>query len=461
MLQRIRGGLNAVLQKNFSTASMSHREVVALFIPLLVNQAFIILLSLLNTAMISSSGVAAISAVSMVDSLNMFIMNVFVAVSTGGTVVVAQYRGAGNGPMVSRTGTQAVSAVFLLAVLLGGLLIGLNRPVLNLLFGAADADVLHNAGIYLIGCCLSYPSAALVEVVCGVLRGVSETRSSLVLSVITNLGYVLLNLVFVVWLKMGILGLVISLNVSRLIGMACSLTYLIKFNQTVQFRIRNALRLDFPIQKKILFIGVPFAAEQLFFNGGKLLTQTFIVQMGTYAMTVNAIGNSMLMLMQIFAGALQLAVVTVVGQCIGRGNVDDARKYIRSFIRASVLFFFVSAAVVLPSFPLLMRLFHPPAQILPDIFAITVLSAVMLPICWSQSFIIPAALRAAGDARYTSLVALITMWTVRVVLGYVLGIVLRLNILGVFLAMEIEWCLRGVLFWARLKGDKWHAHKLI
>lgn len=461
MLDRIKGTTTGILQKYFSTEAISYREVVALFIPLLVNQAFIILLSLLNTAMISSSGVAAISAVSMVDSLNMFIMNVFIAVATGGTVVVAQYRGAHNGQMVSRTGTQAVSAVFLLSVMLAGLLIGLHQPLLNLLFGAAEADVLQNARIYLIGCCLSYPSAALVEVVCGVLRGVSETKPSLVLSVITNLGYVVFNLIFVIWLKLGIIGLVISLNISRLIGMACSLIYITKLNQSIRLRIRDALKLDFSIQKKILFIGVPFAAEQLFFNGGKLLTQTFIVQMGTYSMTVNAIGNSLLMLFQIAASALQLAVVTVVGQSMGRGDVADARKFIRSFSWASTFSFFLAAAIILPSFPVLVRLFNPPAQIIPDIFIVTAVSAVMLPLSWSPSFIIPAALRAAGDAKYTSLVALLTMWLVRVVLGYVLGILLKLDILGVFLAMEIEWCFRAVIFTLRLKGNKWCTHKLI
>lgn len=447
--------------RHFDTPNLPYQQIVALFIPLLVNQAFVNIMSMLNTAMISSSGAAAVSAVSMVDSLNIFVMNVFIAVATGGTVVVAQYRGADNKEMVSKTATQAVSAVFLLAAVLCIALIGLHQPVLSGLFGRAEEDVLRGARLYLIGSCASYPAIALVEVSCGVLRGVSETKSSLALSLITNIGYVLFNLLFVVALRWGIAGLVASMLLSRAIGMVCSLVYLVKINHSLQFKIRNAFKIDWDIQKKIMFIGIPFAAEQLFFNGGKLLTQTFIVQMGTSALTVNAIGNSLLMIMQIMANAMQLTVVTVVGQCTGRQEHDNARKYTRSFVKASTLSLLVSGIAVLLAFKPLVGLFSPDPAIIPQLFNLTLLSAVMLPIAWSSSFITPAALRAAGDSRYTSIVSLVTMWVIRVVLGYVLGIMLNMGIFGVFLAMEVEWCVRGVAFALRLKGDKWTRNKLI
>src|SRR5690554_4367511 len=151
---------------------MNYKQVIAIIIPIIVDQGFMILMALLNTAMISSSGVAAISAVSMVDSLNMFLINVFIAVATGGTVIVAQYKGNGNQEMVSRAATQAISAVVILSIWISAIVITFHTPILNLLFGGAEDDVFHYAKIYLIGSCISYPFIAMFQAVIGVLRGV-------------------------------------------------------------------------------------------------------------------------------------------------------------------------------------------------------------------------------------------------------------------------------------------------
>ncbi|MBA9084238.1 putative MATE family efflux protein [Fontibacillus solani] len=464
-MNRIRPSLQQnsamLLNKYFTGNSMDYKQIIAIIIPILVDQAFIILMSLLNTAMVSSSGVAAVSAVSMVDSLNIFLINVFVAVATGGTVIVAQYKGSGNLEMVSRAASQAVSAVAILSILLSSFVIVFHTPTLNLLFGNADADVLQNARIYLIGSCISYPFIAIFQAVSGVLRGVAETRACLRLSLIMNLTFLGLNVLLITIFNMGVRGLIISMILARVLGMVTSLIYLLKYNQTLRFKIKNALSIDFSMLKKIMFIGLPFAAEQMFFNGGKLLTQTFIVQLGTFAITVNAISGSIALVYQIGSQALSIAVVTVVGQCIGRRDIQDARKFIKSFLGLSTVFFIIGIVVLLPLFPLLMKLFSPPEEIISTIFALTLLNAIAQPFLWSCSFILPSALRAAGDSSFTSISSLLTMWLFRVILGYFLGITLNFGIMGVWVAMVAEWGIRGMIFAWRFRGDKWYAHKLI
>ncbi|GIO33408.1 MULTISPECIES: MATE family efflux transporter [Paenibacillus] len=452
---------NVFLNKYFTGSKLDYRQIIAIIIPIFVDQAFIILMSLLNTAMIASSGVAAVSAVSMVDSLNIFLVNVFIAVATGGTVIVAQYKGSGNDSMVSKTAAQAISAVAFISILLCVLVIAFHTPLLNLLFGQAEADVFQNARLYLIGSCLSYPFIAVFQAVTGALRGVAETKACLGLSLILNLSYLLLNILFITVLDMGIMGLIISLIIARVLGMGISLFYLIRMNHTLRYRLKDALKIDFSLLKKIMIIGIPFAAEQMFFNGGKLLTQTFIVQLGTLAITVNAIGGSISLLFQIGGSALSIAVVTVVGQCIGNGNIPDARKFIKSFIGLSTVFFVVIAAVILPLFPFIVHLFSPPAEIIPDIFKLTLLIAITQPIFWSTSFIMPSALRAAGDSNFTSITSLLSMWVLRVILGYVLAIPLKFGIMGVWVAMVTEWGVRGAIFWWRFRGEKWYRRKLI
>ncbi|MFD3262104.1 MATE family efflux transporter [Paenibacillus lentus] len=458
---RIRQGSVSLLNRYFTGTSMDYKQIISIIIPIFVDQGFIVLMSLLNTAMISSSGVAAVSAVSMVDSLNIFLINVFVAIATGGTVIVAQYKGSGNQSMVSKAATQALSAVAVLSVLLSVLVIVFHTPTLNLLFGQAEAEVFQNARLYLIGSCISYPFIAIFQAVNGVLRGVAETKASLNLSLIMNITFLCLNVLLITVLDLGVIGLIISMLLARILGMVSSLVYLLKYNQTLRVQLKNTLKLDFSIQKKIMFIGIPFAAEQMFFNGGKLLTQTFIVQLGTLAMTANAISGSMSLVFQIGGGALSIAIVTVVGQCIGQRNIQDARKFIKSFIGLSTILFVLASLILLPLFPLIVRMFSPPAEIIPTIFGLILLIAIAQPFLWSFSFVLPAALRAAGDSNFTSVSSLLSMWLFRVILGYILGITLGFGIMGVWVAMVAEWGIRGLVFAWRFRGEKWYAHKLI
>lgn len=449
------------LNKYFSGNAMDYKQIFAIIFPVFVDSAFIVLMALMNTAMISSSGVAAVSAVSMVDSINIFIINLFVAIATGGTVIVAQYKGSRNGEMVSKAAAQAISAVAAVSIVISAIVIGFHAPTLNLLFGNAEADVLDNAKIFLIGSCISYPLIAVQQAVIGVLRGVAETKACLFLSLVMNLSYFLLNILFIKLFDMGVIGLSISLIAARVLGMAVSLIYLFKYNRTLRIKLKHTLEFHWSILKKILFIGIPFAAEQMFFNGGKLLTQTFIVQLGTLAITVNAISGSLSMLFQIGGTTLSVAIVTVVGQCIGRNDVKDARKFIKSFMWLSSLFFVLIAAILLPLYPLLVGMYAPPDEIVPDIFSLILLISIAQPFLWSLSFIMPSALRAAGDSTFTSVTSLLTMWLFRIILGYILGITLGMGIWGVWLAMVAEWGVRGIVFAWRFKGDKWYKHKLI
>jgi len=459
------GGLwkkaDSLLNKHFTGNSMDYKQIFGIILPIFVDTAFIVLMSILNTAMISSSGIAAISAVSTVDTLNIFIISIFIAIATGGTVIVAQFKGSGNQGMVYRAAAQAIMAVTVFAILISVVVIVFHKQTLTVLFGSVEEDVFRNATIFLVGSCISFPFLAVQQSVAGVLRGASETKASLVLSLIMNLAYLVLNFIFIKGFDMGIIGLSISLIAARAIGAIASFVYLLKFNQTLHFTMKSMLKLDAGILKKIMFIGLPFAAEQLFFNGGKLLTQTFVVQLGTLAMTANAIGNSISMLLQIGGSTLSVAIVTVVGQSIGSRDIQDARKFIKSILGFSVILFLLFPAIILPLFPMLMNLYASPDEIVPTIFTLVMLTTIAQPFMWALSFVLPSALRAAGDSKFTSVTSLLSMWLFRIGLGYVLGITFGMGIVGIWTAMVAEWGVRGLIFGLRFRGDKWYRHKLV
>jgi len=453
--------MHVFLEKYFSGESIKYTQIIALFVPILIDHVFLVGLNLLNIAMISSSGVAAISAVSMIDTLNILLISALVAVSTGGTVVVAQYKGSGNDLMVSKAAASSIALVPLLASSISLLLIAFHTPVLNFLFGAATEDVSILARTYLIGSCISYFGFAIVESVCGVMRGIGKTRVSLALSLIMNLSYVLLNIVFINLLDMGVLGMTIAANVSRYAAAIFAIIYLVKLDNTLYIRIRDIVYMNFSMLRRILFIGIPFALEQLFFNGGKMLTQVFIVSLGTYAIATGAISGTIASLFLVPSMALSQTIVTVVGQCMGRQNVKDARKFTKSFLWLSSFSLLIMGLIIIPLFHPIVGLFHPPAEIVNDIFVIILIVAIVQIPLWPTSFLLPSALRAAGDSTFTSISAMLSMWLIRVILGYMLGIVLHFGILGIYVAMCCEWGVRSAIFLWRYYGEQWHKHRVI
>src|SRR5690606_30090059 len=346
-------------QKQFTGKTMNAKQIFSLIIPIFIDSAFIVLISILNTAMISSSGVAAVSAVSVVDSLNIFIVSVFIAIATGGTVIVAQYFGGRNPEQASRAASQAISAIAVISISLCILIILFHSQLLQLLFGSADADVLANAKLFLIGSSISYPFFAIYQSIVGVLRGVSETKACLFLSVILNLTYFVLNILFITVMDLGVLGLAISYIVARVLGASIAVFYLFKMCHALNVKLKDVFKPQLALLKKIMFIGLPFAAEQLFFNGGKLLTQTFIVQLGTLSIPGKPSGNSLSRLFQIGGSTFRVAIGAVVGQCIGRREIEDARKVIRSFFWRSCALCVGITAVLLAEFPSLVGLYSP------------------------------------------------------------------------------------------------------
>ena len=461
MCQKLRLRFQSLIQKNLSGECFSFKSLTVLFLPLLADQSMVAILNIINSSMVSSSGPEVVSAVNMVDSVNMFLMNFFIAVATGGTVVVAQYMGRYDNKKAGEATAQSLLSCTLCALVIAILIICLSGPLLTVLFGQAEEKVMSNASVYLIGCCISYPAYAVFQAVSGVLRGMGDTRSSMMLSVGMNLLVMLLNLLFINGMGLGALGLAFSLNISRLLVAVLSVIYLLRTKHYLGIRPKYFLRFDKSMQRSIMLIGIPSASEQMFFHGGKILTQTFIVSLGTMSMTTYAISTSMANLFYIPGNALNLAIMTVVGQCIGAGKLPEAKKFMHSFNATSSILAIVLIILLLPFTPLLYQMYSPPDGIMLETFLSLIVIVIGLPLFWPMAFITPSALRSAGDAKFTFIAAMLSMWIVRVLLGYLLGIQFGFGIVGVIAAMVLEWGVRAIIFTLRKRGKKWYQHKVI
>lgn len=444
----------------YSGQDVSHRFILSLVFPVVLDQFFLVSFNFINTAMISSAGTTAVSAVSMVGSLHFFLVNAFTAVGLGGTVLMAQYFGKKEMKQLSKVCSGTVYGAVLMALMISLLIACFHQGILHLLFGHAEPLVLANARLYLLGLLASYPMQAVIEGTNGSLRGIGRTKASLKLSLLMNFVYIVGNVVFISIFEMGMIGLITSLLISRFLGMLFAF-YTLRANRSLfLLKKEDFLRIQIPLIARVLKVSVPFAAESIFFNGGKIIIQTMIVSFGTNVIAANAIASSWIQISEIVPSALATSLVPIVGQCIGRGNIVDARKLTKTFVITGMIAFLLVDLSLLPFFPLGMKLFNPPAAILPDIYRLYLIAIVMHFLTWSIGFILPSALRAAGDANFTTLTSLLSMWIFRIGMGYLVGIVWGYGLTGIYFVMTLEWGVRGLIFLLRFRGKKWHHHQL-
>ena len=447
------------LSKKFDSPLFDTKQIFSMLTPLIMDSFFVCAIGILTTAMISSSSQESVSAVSLVSPLYMMIYAVYNAISTGGTVVVAQFKGKGDVEKMKRAAGQLMVATPLSALIACVILVVFADPLVHTLFGGVGEAVLVKAEQYLIGIAISMVFLAVYMSGFAVFRGLGETKLCLRLTVIINLLHFVASFVFINLMQLDIMGSALALNLARFVGGAAAIWMLLSPKSILRVEKRHILPLDKKILKEIFRIGIPYGMEQLFMNGGAMIVQIYIAQLGAVSVAANAVANSTFSLFYAAPGAVATLAVTVIGQCIGSGDKALARRYGKSMIWLCTALTVVSLAVGLPLMPLILKMYQAPDNTVSVIYSVLAIAAVCMPFFWPVSNILPAVMRSAGDASYASYFSLVTMWAVRVALGYVLAVWLELGIQGVWIGMCVEWAVKTLAFWRRFKGDKWLSYK--
>lgn len=449
------------LDRNYGSSMFTSREFFGILGPVIIDQFFMYLISMLTTAMISASSQDSVSAVSLVNPILFLVMALFGAVANGGTVVVAQYKGKGNPLRVRQAAGQSVLATFIVAAMAAVLLCLLANPIVMLLFGTAGESVCSRATEYLIGMAISFLPFSFYSASFSALRGVGDSKSCLRLTIIINVIHLVLSMIFLNVMHLDIFGTILSYFLARIVGGATALYSLMNKHGQIGVRFADIFRFEPKLLKSIFRMGIPFAIEQCFYNGGTVIVQTYMVQLGNVAVAANAIANSVFSLIYAAGFAVSVVTLTVTGQCVGAGEIALAKHYGRRMEWLGNAICTLSVIVILPLMPLLLMLHAPEAQTLPVIYPLLWIGSAFMPFVWSGANVMSNTLRAAGDANFTSVTSLVCMWAARVGLGYLLALPLGLGINGVWIAMGMEWVIKTIVFRIRFRGDKWYRNKVV
>lgn len=434
----------------------TNKQLARLLLPLLIEQTLSIFVGMADTVMVSSLGDAAISGVSLVDMFCNVLISMFAALATGGAVVSAQLLGANRRYDACRVSNQLMMAVLGISLAIMIPMIAFRAQLFGALFGGVDQDVWNNAMTYLWITALSYPFIALYNAGAALYRSMNRSGMTMIVSVLVNIVNVGGNALCIFGLGMGVEGVAIPTLASRAVGAVCMLT-LLRDSRLQIHLLHGAWKPDLAMMKEILHIGVPSGIENSLFQLGRVLVVQVIALFGTVQTAANAVANTLDTVGCLPGQTINLAIITVVGHCIGAADFKQARYYTRKLL----LWAYVATACVnLPILLLLKQIlpiFNASPEALELAYKLVMIHDGMAILMWPAAFTLPNALRAASDVKYTMIVALASMALFRIVFSYILGVGLGWGAVGVWVAMVIDWVCRIVFYVGRYRSGKWEA----
>jgi len=439
----------------------NRKDLTRLLIPLIIEQVLGATVGLADTLMVSNVGEAAVSGVSLVDSVNLLLINVFSALATGGTIVASQYLGRNDRENANKAANQLVLVTSALSAAIMALCLLLRRPLLNLLFGHAEQAVMETALVYFMLSALSYPFIGVYNSCAALFRAAGNSQVPMAVSALMNAINISGNALFIFGFGMGAAGAGLASLASRMA--ACLIMLWILRKPELKISLAEFFHLTFMpgMIKNILRIGIPSGVENGMFQIGKILVQGIVAIFGTASIAANAVGNSISAITVMPGIAIGLGAVTVVGHCIGAQQYEEAKKYMRQLTLYSLASIVALNAVILLAMDPILQLYELSSATAELARQIIVFHAFISIAFWAQAFTLPNGLRAANDVRFTMTTSIITMWTLRVAGGYIISVWLGLGVLGVWVSMGLDWLLRMMLFIWRYKSNKWQNRQFI
>lgn len=439
----------------------SKQALRKLILPLFLDQLLLVLVSIVSTMLLSYAGEAAVSGVSLVEMVNVLLINILTAIAMGGAVVVAQFIGSQNIVIARKSAGQVVLITLSMSVLFMFIVLSLNGFILNILFGSVDPEVMEAARIYFILSCLSYPFLALYNTSAALFRSMGNSRIPMLASMFMNGMNIIGFTIAIFVLHSGIMGVAIATLLSRVLASLILVSINFNKDNLIYLDMKSILTWDLTIIKKILSVAIPNGIENGITQFGRILLTSIIALFGTAQITANGITNSLGMFAISYATAINFAIITVVGQCIGAKEFDQAEHYIRKLLKQAQFMTIIISILQISLLSWILNLYTISDEARQITFYLMILHNVMTMLIWPPAFTLSNGLRAAGDAKFTMNVSIIAMFAFRITSAYILAIIFNFGVFGVYLAMGIDWIFRTFVQVRRLNNGKWKNAVLV
>lgn len=432
-----------------------------MILPLLAEQLMLMLVGLADTFVVSYAGEAAVSGVSLVNSFNTIFIFLFTALASGGAVIVSQY----IGKQEKQTASEAVSQLLLVSLLFSAaasvLILMFQEGIISLMFGRVEPDVRRACLDYLRISAYSYPALAVYNAGAALYRSVGKTGVTMNISIAANVINAAGNLIGVFVLHAGVAGVAYPSLISRTFSAAVITVLCFREHDGLRYYWRHIFSWKGPLLKRIMGIALPNGVESGIFQFVKVALSSIVALFGTSQIAANGIAQSIWSVAALISTAMGPVFITVIGQCMGAGDKVQAEKYFKKLLKITVFVSLLWNGLIFALTPLIAGAYAVSDTTRKYIVWLVLIHNLANSIAFPFADPLGKGLRAAGDVKYTMAVSLVTTIGVRLVFSVLFGIVLQLGVIGIALAMCLDWTVRAIIFWLRFKKGKWKAYQII
>ncbi len=437
----------------------SNRDLKKLIIPLIIEQFLAIFVGLADSVMVASVGEAAVSAVSLIDTVMILLINLFAALGTGGAIVAGQALGRKKPEDGCETTEQLLLISALLSISIMAVVYGGKYFILHTVFGKIDAPVMANCNTYLKIVIVSVPFLAVYNAGAAIHRAMGDSKTPMLMSLVMNGINLAGNALLLYGLGMGIEGAAIPTMASRVFAGLWMLIKILDKRKQLHVRTFKKLFPKWKIIRKILHVGIPYSMENSMFQLGKILVLSLVSGFGTTAIAANAVSGNICNFAIIGGMSMGYALSAVTAQCVGAGDYTQVRYYTKKLAKLAYAGMWLMNILIVLLLPFIMKIYHLSPDTSRTASQIILYHAVCSSLIWVPSFTLPNTLRAADDVGFCMWISIFSMWIFRIGFSFVLGNYLGMGVFGVWVAMTIDWLFRASLFLLRYHGKRWQRHK--
>lgn len=439
----------------------SNKDLKNLIVPLFLEQLLMALVGIADVFVIGFVGEAAVSGVSLVNSFNTIFINLFTALASGGAVVISQYIGRKEEKHAGEAATQLLTASVLLSVVISVVILIFNGSLMRLIFGKVEADVMDACVTYLRISAYSYPALAVYNAGAALYRSFGKTSTTMYISIIANILNVAGNCIGVFVLHAGVTGVAVPSLVSRTFSAVVITILCFSKKNPVRYLKNWIVKIDANLQKKILGIAVPNGIESGVFQLVKVALSSVVALFGTYQIAANGVAQSIWSLAALVCVTMGPVYITVIGQCMGAGDVVQAEMYFKKLTKITVAFAVIWNTLIFALTPVMMNFYALEDKTKHLTILLVLVHNIFNTIAFPFADPLGKGLRATGDVKFTTFTSLFTTIVVRLIFSILFGIGMGLGVMGIAYAMCLDWSVRGIIFWWRFKQGRWKSLKVI
>lgn len=439
----------------------TNKSLRNMIVPLFFEQLLVMLVGIIDTFVVSYVGEAAVSGVSLVNMFNTIFIYLFTALASGGAVIMSQYLGSKNKEKAVQSSSQLLLFSTMFSIVLMIFVVVFREGTLGLLFGKVEEDVMKACLTYLIISAYSYPFLAIYNTGSSMLRSTGKTSTTMYISIVSNVINTVGNFIGVFILRTGVIGVAVPSLIARIFS-AIAIT-IICFNQKkeIYYDIKYLKSLDVNLIKKILRIAIPSGFESGVFQLVKVALSSVVALFGTYQIAANGVAQSIWSLAALVGVVMGPVYITVIGKCMGAKDIKAAQMYYKKLMKISLILSIGWNAIIFAITPIIMQFFVLEPQTKELVIILVAIHNIANAIIFPFSGPLADGLRATGDVKFTMIVSISSTILGRLILSVILGIYLNMGVIGIALAMVVDWLIRGILFISRYKSQKWQEYQMI